>query len=78
MNSGGHERGKTVKPWYDSARSVGRLLSKLRLQEDRDSSQIRERYRVTSAKDVFYLAPAHHIVHLKDETSEPDVSRIST
>jgi hypothetical protein len=72
---GGHERGKTVKPWYDSARSVGRLLSKLRLQEDRDSSQIRERYRVTSAKDVFYLAPAHHIVHLKDKTSEPDVSR---
>jgi hypothetical protein len=66
---------KSTKPWYYSARSVGRLLSKLRLKEERDSSPKRERSRVTSAKDVFSLALAHHLVHLKDEMSEPDVSR---
>jgi Domain of unknown function (DUF3854) len=60
------------KPWYHSSRSVGRLLSKLRLKEDRDPSHKRERYRMTSPKDIFHLALAHHIVHIQPQTSEPN------
>jgi Domain of unknown function (DUF3854) len=62
---------QSSKPWYHSSRSVGRLLSKLRLKETRDPSQKRERYRVTSAKDIFHLALAHHIVHIQHGASEP-------
>jgi hypothetical protein len=60
------------KPWYHSSRSVGRLLSQLRLKEDRDPSQKRERYRMTSAKDIVHLALAHHIIHIQPQTSELD------
>jgi hypothetical protein len=55
--------------WYHSTRSVGRILSKLRLKEDRDKSTKRERHRITSAQEILQLALAHHIVHLSGETS---------
>jgi Domain of unknown function (DUF3854) len=63
-----------------NARSVGRILSKLRLQEERGEPPKRERYRHVVPKDVAQLALAHHLVHLSDETSitSTDVQMSST
>jgi len=55
-------------PWYHSARSVGKALSKLRLKEERGEPPKREN-RLVTRKEILQLALAHHIVHLSEETS---------
>ena len=54
--------------WVNT-RSVGRILSKLRLQEQRGDAPKRERFRVINPKEIAQLALAHHLVHLSEETS---------
>jgi hypothetical protein len=55
-------------PWVNT-RSVGRLLSQLRLKDMRGEPPKRERFRIISPKEILQLALAHHIVHLSEETS---------
>jgi hypothetical protein len=54
--------------WVNT-RSVGRTLTKLRIQEERGEPPKRERYRRIVPKDIAQLAIAHHLVHLAEETS---------
>jgi hypothetical protein len=55
-------------PWVNT-RSVGRLLSRLRLKDMRGEPPKRERLRIISPKEILKLVLAHHVVHLAEETS---------
>jgi hypothetical protein len=64
----GDQAGAT--PWFHSSRSVGKVLAKLRLKQDRDTStRQRDRYKVTTPKEILQIAIAHHLVRLSEETS---------
>jgi hypothetical protein len=63
------EEGEASPKWVN-ARSVGRILTKLRLLEDRASSAKRDRFRLVTPKEIVQLSLAHHIIHLSEETSK--------
>jgi hypothetical protein len=55
---------------WTNPHSIGIILSKLRLPKDRATPSVRTRYRLISQHEVFQLAIAHHLIHLKINMSE--------
>jgi hypothetical protein len=56
-------------PTWMNTRSIGRILSKLRLREERGEPPKRERYRIIKPREIVQFALAHHIVRISGETS---------
>ena len=52
-----------------NARSIGRILSKLRFKRERDKSRTRGKVRLTTPQEIVQLAIAHHLIHLSNQTS---------
>jgi hypothetical protein len=52
-----------VPKWLNN-KSVGIILSKLRLKKSREENAKRSRYREISPKEVAQLVVAHHLVHM--------------
>jgi hypothetical protein len=65
----GSEGAEDEAPRWVNEKSVGILLSKLRLRKSRDGTAKRTRFREISPKEVAQLVVAHHLVHLKGNMS---------
>jgi Domain of unknown function (DUF3854) len=57
-----------------NARSVGKILSKLRFKRERDLSRKRGKFRLITPLEIAQLAIAHHLIHLSEKTSEGGAS----
>ena len=57
-----------------NARSVGKILSKLRFKKERDLSRTRGKFRLITPLEIVQLAIAHHLIHLSTQTSGEDLS----
>jgi hypothetical protein len=70
-DAGGQEASEGEKSHgWPNPKAVGIILSKLRLPKDRETSQSRGRHRLISQVEVYQLAIAHHLVHLKNNMSD--------
>jgi Domain of unknown function (DUF3854) len=52
-----------------NARSIGKILSKLRIKRERDLSRTRGKFRLITPLEIAQLAIAHHLIHLSNKTS---------
>jgi hypothetical protein len=60
-------------PKWVNSKSVGIILSKLRLRKSRADTAKRSRFREISPKEVAQLVVAHHLVHLKNNMSNTSI-----